>query len=397
MNRKMLLRLVALPLVAAMGALPSLAGCQVLGDVACPEFAEDFGASLTSDVDINVKTFMEASGNFGVLADGMVEDVSTACIAIATAGGGDATKWEGLEGDELVKASCLEAQARIDAVLVAGISVQFLVEGGECHASINATSECYARCDVDGKCTPAQLEAKCEPGKLSGGCSAECSGSCEAKAGSVQCDGGCSATCSGNCSAECVGKCNGQDSTGVCDGTCDGQCQGDCVGSCSGRCEYSAPSATCEGTCHGECSVEFTAPTCEGKFTPPECDLDVNCKANCEATVEAKAECTPPKVTYKVVAGGNADIDALAAAIQTNLPILLVNTATRAEALIDTATTLATSADAIVSDTATLTTKGAACATVAAETALRASLSVKVSVQASVNVSSSASARAGGG
>lgn len=394
MKRKMLLRLLALPLVASMGALPSLAGCQVIGDVACPEFSADFGASLSADVDANVRTFMLASGNFNVLAEGMVEDVSTACIAIAKAGGGDATKWEGLEGDELVKAACLEAQTRIDAVLVAGVSVEFLVEGGECRASIDATGECYAQCDVSGQCTPGQLEAKCEPGKLAGSCSGECNGSCDIEGGSVQCDGSCTASCNGTCSADCVGRCNGQDSTGQCDGTCEGQCEGTCVGTCSGRCDYKAPSATCEGTCHGECDVEFTAPYCEGKFTPPECDLDADCRANCEVSVQATAECTPPKVTYKVVAGGTADIEALAVALQTHLPTLIVNTATRAEALYATVDTLATSANNIVSDSA-LTAKEAACAGVAAEVAALAGISVKVSVQASVNVSSSASARAG--
>jgi len=395
MKRKMLLRLLALPLVGAMGALPGLAGCDTISNAACPEFASDFGASLGADVDVNVRTFMLAAGNFDVLAEGMIADVSNACIEIAKAGGGNASKWEGLEGSDLVEAACLEAQTRIDAVLVAGVSIEFLVEGGGCQVSLDATADCYAQCDVDGKCTPGQLEAKCEPGKLAGSCSGECSGSCQAEAGSVACKGTCSATCSGSCNAECVGKCNGQDSTGACDGTCEGRCQGTCDGSCSGECVYTAPKAACEGTCRGECDVEFTEPYCEGKFEAPECDIDVDCQANCEASVQATAVCTPPQVTYRVVAGGNGDIDALAAALQKHLPALLVNIATRGEALIDTATTLATSADAIATSSGELSAKAGACAAVAAKAALSATLNVKASVSVSVDVSASAAARAG--
>jgi hypothetical protein len=43
MKRKMLLRLVALPFVAAVGALPSLAGCDVVADATCPEWEADYG------------------------------------------------------------------------------------------------------------------------------------------------------------------------------------------------------------------------------------------------------------------------------------------------------------------------------------------------------------------
>lgn len=397
LKRKMLLRLTAVPLVATFGAVWGLAGCQTIGDVACPEYSADFGASLGAEVDANVRTFMLAAGNFSVLADQMQKDVGDACSNIAKAGGGDSTKWDGLEGDERVKAACAEAQARIDAVLTAGVSIEFLVEGGECKASITATSECYAKCDVNAQCTPAQLEAHCEPGKLAGSCSGECSGSCEVQGGAVMCAGTCDATCSGACDGNCVGRCDGADSTGACAGMCDGQCTTTCSGTCSGRCTYTQPMATCEGTCHGSCSVEFQQPYCEGKFDPPECQIDANCKANCEASVEAQAVCTPPKVTYKVVAGGSADIDALATALQENLPVLLVNTATRAETLIDTADTLATSANAIADSSSSLGTKAAACAGIAADAALSASVSVKVSVQASASVSSSAGARAGGG
>lgn len=393
MKRTMLLRLAALPIVAALGALPVASGCGIAKEVGCPEFdvSQDFGANL--EIDANVKTFMQAAGQFDILGQQMVEDVSTACINIATAAGRDPAAWEGQEGSELVKAACAEADLGVQAVLAVGgnASIEFLVEGGECRASINATADCYAQCDVSGQCTPAQLEAKCEPGKLAGKCSGQCNGSCEG--GTVQCQGECSATCTGTCVGECIGRCNGQDSQGACDGECEGRCESTCTGTCSGSCEYKE--LACEGTCHGECTVEFQEPYCEGKFTPPECEIDADCQASCEASVTAQAECTPPSVTYRVVGSGTAELSLLAVALEKNLPILLVNTATRGEALFDTATTLVTSGEAIVSSAGDLTAKAGICASLAAEAAATASLNVKVSVEASASVTSSASAGVG--
>ena len=283
MKRNKLLRLAVLPILVGVGAVPAVSGCGVAKEVGCPEFSAsaNFGESL--EIDADVKTFMMAAGQLEILGNAMVADVSAACVDIATAAGRDSSTWSGLEGSELVEVACQEADAGFTAVLAAAgdVSIQFLVEGGECKVSLEATADCYAQCDVSGECTPAQLEAKCEPGKLAGTCSGECTGRCEG--GTVTCQGSCSATCTGTCDANCVGKCNGTESSGACDGECVGQCTGTCDGSCSGSCEYTG--LTCEGTCHGECSVDFQAPYCEGKFTPPECDLDAECKANCETSV----------------------------------------------------------------------------------------------------------------
>ena len=64
MKRKMLLRLAAVPFLAAMGALPSVSGCGVIADAACPDFnaSASYGANL--EIDADVKTFMQAAGNF---------------------------------------------------------------------------------------------------------------------------------------------------------------------------------------------------------------------------------------------------------------------------------------------------------------------------------------------
>ncbi len=395
MKRNMLLRLAALPFVVALGAAPGLTGCEVIGDATCPEWKADYGASLSADVDVNVKTFMVASGQFSELADEMVAKISAACANIAVSAGRDKSVWEGKEGADLVEAACNEADLGIKAVLAAAgdISIEFGVEGGECKASLDVAANCYAECDVDGKCTPAQLEAKCEPGKLAGKCSAECSGSCSVDGGSVECTGSCGATCTGTCSGDCIGRCDGNESSGQCAGMCDGQCTATCEGSCSGRCEYDAPSATCEGTCHGECSVEFEGPSCEGKIQPPECEINADCQAGCDAQVQADLVCEPPVVTYKVVGSGTAELTALAAAIETNLPEILIYAYERGTVLKDTGVTLVASGKAIVDGTAELSAKAVSCAALAAEAAASASIKVEASVSVSASVSASATSR----
>ena len=391
MKRKMLLRLATVPFVLALGAVPGISGCEVLGDAACPEWEADYGASLGSEVSADVKTFMTAAGTFSELADEMVVKVSTACINIATATKRDPSAWEGKEGADLVQAACDEADAGMKAVLDAAgdISIEFLVTGGECKASISATSECYAKCDVSGECTPAQLEAKCEPGKLAGSCSAECTGRCEG--GNVQCQGACSATCTGTCGGNCIGRCDGTESSGECAGTCEGQCTGSCDGTCSGSCEVQG--VTCEGTCHGDCSVEFQEPYCEGSFQPPECNLDAECKANCEASIQAEAVCTPPKVEFNIVGTGTADLEALAVAIEANLPEILLYAYERGAVLKDTATTLVASGEAVANSVGELSAKAVSCVALAVDAAASASIKVEVSVSVSAKVSGTAQSR----
>lgn len=389
MKRKMLLRLAALPFIAAMGAVPAVTGCDVVAAAACPDFTASarFGADL--DIDADVKTFMQAAGNFEILGNAMATDVGDACAKIALAVGGDKAKWEGTEGADYVKAACTEADAKL-ATALAGATIEILVEGGQCKVSVKATADCNASCDVSGKCTPAQLEAKCEPGKLAGKCTGECNGSCSADAGSIQCSGSCDATCTGTCSGNCVGRCDGTQSSGQCAGTCEGECSASCEGTCSGRCTYTDPSVSCSGTCHGECSVEFQAPYCEGKFTPPECDIDANCQANCQASATAQAECTPPKVTYTAT---GVDLTALVAVLEETLPVFIVNTVDRGEGLVTSVDALVTSGNAIVNK-ADLAADAAACATVAAAAATTAALNIKASVQFSVSVTATASGSA---
>jgi len=370
--------------------IASLGGCSDVAAVVqgCDsDFTAEaqWGANLS--IDQRAKDFMRVSGSLVTLSTAMVKDVTDACVAIATATKADATKWETLEGSDRAKAACDQASLGMDAVFKANamVTIGLIVEGGGCQASLTATSDCYAKCDVNAMCTPAQLEAKCEPGQLAGTCTAQCSGSCTAKAGAtVACNGTCGATCNG----DCAGTCTVKDANGKCAGRCDGTCNG----TCSGRCDYQAGAmASCDGTCKGDCSVAFQAPHCEGKLTPPECKIDSDCEAQCRAEVEAEATCTPPTVKLEVSGGASVQLTALIPVLETNLPRLLENLEGRGSAALDAASALETVGENL-GDAITSSGKAFVCTTLATKAAVNASVDINVSVQASASVSAKAGA-----
>lgn len=389
LKSKSFYRAVAAPLVVLGVGLPAMVNCSDAIEAAqgCDEInSADFGASLA--IDVRVKAFMQAAGSFNALGEAMVKDVSEACINIAKAAGRSDTAWAGKTGADLVTAACTEASAGVDAAFKAAgsLSINILIEGGRCEASLDAAAECNAQCDLTGKCTPAQLEAKCEPGKLAFQCAAECSGSCEADVNAtVACQGSCSAICQGDCAGSCAvmqgNKCNGR-----CEGTCNGTCSGECVLEANAKVQ-------CGGTCRGDCTGAITAPHCEGKFVPPECMVDADCSANCNASVQAKAECTPPSVDYEITGGvATGELTALVNVLKTELPRLLVNVKDRGPAIVDSIGAVKASADGVI-DAAGTSGKAFVCATAAASLAVDAS----VNVQASFTASASVSASAGGG
>jgi hypothetical protein len=389
---KSIYRFVAAPVTVLGLGLPAIVNCGDSGlpgtdDLQCNEFSAsaNFGADL--DVDYRVKALMQGAGHFQALGDAMISDVGTACVNIAKAAGGDESKWNGRTGQELVKAACDEASVSVKAMFMANAAAkaQLLIEGGRCEASFKASADCNAQCDVGGKCTPAQLEAKCEPGKLAGTCSGTCEGSCQAEAGAtVDCKGECSARCDGTCTGTCEAM-NGA--------TCAGRCNGTCEGKCSGTCEIAAGvMATCSGTCQGSCSVEFEAPHCEGKLTAPECMVDADCSASCSASAQAQAECTPPKVTFELDASASAEFKDFIGVLEVELPKLLIQAQGRGEAAISSVEGLATSAESVVRAAGDLGVKGLACAKAALQASVEASANVSVSVQASASVSASAGA-----
>lgn len=381
--------------VLGLVGLVSAGGCSDVADVVegCDkDFTAEAGWGASLDIDYRVKSFMGASGALVTLSSAMLKDVTDSCVGIATAAKRDPATWDKLEGADKLTAACNEANAGIDAVFKANamVTIGLIIEGGGCEAKLDASADCYAGCTGAASCTPAQLEAKCEPGQLAGSCSAQCSGSCTARANAtVQCNGACNAACNGTCNATAgtTGKCSSYDGNGNCTGRCDG----DCVGTCSGTCDIKTGSmASCDGTCRGECSVAFTAPHCEGKLTPPECMMDVDCEASCRAQVQAEAVCTPPTVKIEVQGSASADFTALVGALEVHLPKLIQNIGVRGQATLDAANTLVTVGQNL-DDAITSSGKALVCTTLAATAAVNASVEVKVSVEASASVGGRAS------
>lgn len=431
-------RLAMLPVLGIALMSPLFVHCSAedLKDLAegCDEMnvaiSGDATAIASLDVDAKVKVALQATADLKAMADLMVADVGKACVAIATDLGATDT-WTA-KGDakstEYVKYACNAATAKIDAIMQAGASAgctfSLAIQGGACEADFSAQAKCDAQCSASGTCDPGTIEARCDPGELSGTCSAECSGSCSAtvEQPKIACEGTCNASCEGSCSGACEGTIKGG-CDGVCEGTCDGeasngQAAGSCKGECKGSCTQPAASATCEGSCKasckgtctgscevsggakvkcdgsckGGCSVEYTAPKCEGTFKPPSCEVDANCSASCQGSVTAKAKCTPPTVNFVAqCAVSSGDIDKLVATLKTNLPALYQVGVVRGQAAVKAAADAATAITGTFKAAGSLGGKAVACIAVAAQTHVQASASISVSVEASASASGSAS------
>jgi modification target Cys-rich repeat protein len=370
-----LIRFQPLTALAVTGfAIASLtgAGCNKVADaqkgLCCSEF--QVGADLTAvdfELDGTIKgqytALAQASADLGAVAAGAITDVALACENIARDLGADGAEVDAAvanTGSAKVTAVCKLATAQIDATFGAKAEVKgkLTVDFQEpvCTASFSAQAKCEGSCSGDVKCDAEATLPKCEGGKLSveckadcdatvetpkisctGSCGGKCEGSCKAEAGAtVTCEG----TCEGTCSADAAGgtTMNGVQADGSCMGKCDGKCTAkagasvDCKGTCEGTCD-----ATCKASpgvakikCDGECKGDFEAPKCEGGSAKVECDADVDCKANCSASASAKAECKPPSlniafaVTGTATAEAQAKIDVGLASLKANLPNLIV-------------------------------------------------------------------------
>ncbi len=340
--------LVGVPLFACGGKLPGgLSNPLGGGAGACPD---------TTKVEA-VESF-DFVANYGIKADGAAKLKSGAVAAINVKKISDKIETElkagcsGLSGDlggasdfpTAVDAcnAAITAMNTVKAKMGASAKIALDVTPPECRADIHAYADCAGHCDAS--VSGGQAKVECEPGKLSGSCSAQCTGTCEMKA-AAKCGGTCSGTCDakmkGTCGGKCDGKCDGKASKGAtCNGTCEGKCDaqvsGTCSGSCGGSCKASA-SATCDGTCDGSCSVEMQAPSCTGTITPPKMSAD--CKAKCDSDVSAKAECSPAGVALAI--HGATDAGAATTyklAIEKNFPSILKI----AIGMVDTAPKLAT-------------------------------------------------------
>lgn len=335
MNNKW--RLAAAPvLLVGMAVIPAF-GCEEIqnaqNDICCREFTP--GADLASvewgldgQAELNYGAFMQAVSDFTGAAGGMVADVTSSCRAIAVDLGASEGEVTETEPDKRASAWCALAVARIGAV-GAQLSVRF--QPPSCTVDVSAQASCEARCSANVECTltPAEIIARCDPGKLSGRCTAKCQGSCEGSANlAVNCQGSCAGTCEGDCNGKCSATGMGGECRGACEGTCNGQCRGSC--------EIAANAdVTCNADCTGGCSVEYEAPKCTAQLSPPkaECQGSAECSGSCDASASARAQCKEPSIEIS----GSGDVDRLVSTLRLNLPRLLLVAQARGRLLLESA------------------------------------------------------------
>jgi len=395
----------------------------------CDEFPSSIDTLM---LDSNTTAFLTAGASVVTLAGSMEMSVYTACGNIAS-GLGATDTWSSMSGlDNQTKEACNQASAAITAALGADAGAQaacgLSISGGECQVSASAEATCQASCTGSASCTPPDVTADCDPGSLS----VQCAGTCNA---SATCEGSATveANCQGSCAAECSGECDGTASatvqcngacSGHCSGTCDGtattggsageKCTGTCVGQCDAACTLATSASVhctgmCKGTCNGDCTITSsggiscgamatcrggctgtaTAPTCEGKLTPPACMGNANCQGSCETSAEATATCTPPTVTLACDASVTG-VTTLSTLLQTNMPPLIAALQTQGPLVVTGLGQLATTGEAIAQNTGSLTGQAIACAATATSAAANASVSVNITVMASASVSTSA-------
>jgi len=385
----------------------------------CPDVAK-VESILAFDFKSNFKISAEAGAKLQAGAAAAVDlkgfatqvdaDLKLACGNIAKDLGGAGDFKDGT-------AACQAAGKAIgDVKGKLGVSAKFAltIKEPRCQADMNVYADCAGKCDVNVK--PGSVEASCEPGKLSGKCDADCSGSCDVEAGAT-CEGTCSGSCdaevkAAECSGTCNGKCEGKDSKGQCAGKCDGKCEGgtvkgECKGSCKGSCQMKAK-AKCSGICTGDCSVKMQAPKCTGEVKPPQMSAD--CKAKCDSSVSAKMECTPAQVGFVVSSAGNADLAGkLKTTLEKNLPLVLkiaIGVGERGAKIAGNVSAVVEGISGTVQEIAKTSGDPAKATLIAGQItaclgdtfkgAASAAGSLKASVNVSVDVKASASASAGG-
>jgi hypothetical protein len=378
----------------------AMASCPDLSSAETIEKADFAGAfQLDADASTKLKAGLGAATELKAFADSVDSELKTACTGLATDLGATGTY---NTGEEACKAA-IKVMGDVKAKLGANVQIKLEIKPPECHASMDAYADCAGHCDANIK--PGEAKVECEPGKLSGSCSAQCTGSCDLTT-AAKCDGQCGGTCDanmkGSCSGKCTGKCDGKASSGAscagtCDGKCDAQIEGSCSGSCGGSCKLKA-SESCNGTCNGSCSAQMTAPKCNGEMKPPQMSAD--CKAKCDAKVTAKAECSPANVGVKIE--GAADAAAAAtfkSAVEKDLPGVLKvamgvgeRGAKMAESVGKTVADLSGSVSGMAKGGPMAAAKLTGCVAAPFKGAADGAASLKANVSVSVDVKASASA-----
>jgi hypothetical protein len=391
-------------------AMPGGGAAASCPDVSSAEAIEkdDFASAFQIDATAagQLKAGLSAADDLKDLAASIDSDLKKGCGDLAS----DLGATGPFDGAEAACKAAIKAMGDVKAKMGKSFSVKLDIKPPECHASLDAYADCAGHCDASIK--PGEAKVECEPGKLSGTCTAQCSGSCDLSA-AAKCDGACSGTCDasmkGSCGGKCNGKCDGKPSNGAscagtCEGKCDAQIQGSCSGSCGGSCKVKA-STSCNGTCNGKCSAQMQAPKCNGEMKPPQMSAD--CKAKCDAKVSAKAECTPAAVGVKIT--GSSDPQAALtykAALEKNLPLILKvaigigdRGAKMAETVAKTVADLSGSVNGMAKAGPIAAAKLTGCVVGplkgAADGAASVKANVSVSVDVKVSASASASAKAG--
>jgi len=384
MKKNMKWRYAMMPVALAGLAIIPLQGCgaeDLQKDLCCSEFTP--GADLATvewgldgNAEANYGAFMQAVSDFTGVANAMVVDVANACQAIAVDLGSDPSEVKATTPDGRAQAWCDLAVAKVGS---ASANLKISFQPPSCRVNASVQASCEGSCTVDASCTltPAQVVARCEPGKLSGKCEAACTGKCEGSANlAVSCGG----TCEGTCEGTCMGACAVKDANGDCRGACDGQCTGQCRGSCQAQGDAMVK---CEGQCTGECSVEFKAPKCTVELSPPsaECNANADCNASCSASASARAECTEGSVAIE----GDSNLDDIIATLKVNLPRLILVAKARGELLVRNAEVIA-NASGNISGSIGGSVKATACLVPAAAAIAQAVTNAEASVSASVSV-----------
>jgi hypothetical protein len=138
--------------------------------------------------------------------------------------------------------------------------------------------------------------------------------------------------------------------------------------------------------CKAGCTSSFTSPRCESEFTPPHCTIDEVCFENCRANAVAHALCSPPTVKLLADATVSADVAALVATIDKNLPPLIQVAEAQGRIAVDIVSNVTASGEAVLKESAKLDGKSIACATAAISGLSRSAATLNVSTQAGSNV-----------
>jgi len=327
-----------------------------IGGAACPELSGGGSAlkgQFTGQAGLNVKigAFVQAAKDLVALSARMDAEVTSACQRMGADLGVAPAQMQATPNVAASTAACNAVAAEIGAALKGGVTLKAQFTPPKCEVNVAARASCEGQCKVEVE--PAQIVAKCDPGKLSGQCKGTCKG---------QCDGTCNGTCQGECTAKDA------------QGKCTGQCKGTCQGSCS-------------ATCHASCQGEWQAPKCEGSVTGPKVDAD--CKASCDASAKITAQCTKPALDLQASANAEA-LGKVLATLRANLPVLITAQFKIGKEIAGDLQTLVRIGGQLRGEIGGAGAKAVACVSAAATAVASASVSVNVSFKASASVNGKA-------